>query len=66
MTEPRKRLSPGPPSRVADKVEEIREKRRNGAKLVSLAIEYEMDETWICKLCRGRRLASEGGGHDRA
>lgn len=66
MTETRKRLIPGPPSRVADVVEEIREKRRNGAKLISLALEYEMDETWICKLCRGRRLASEGDEHDSA
>lgn len=62
MTEARR--AHGPTSRLLLVVEEIREKRRNGEKLIVLALEYGVDETWICKLCRGRRLAGEGEAED--
>lgn len=50
---------PGPASRLAPFIAEIRARRAAGESLKVLASDYGADESYICKLTRGRKLAAE-------
>lgn len=52
---------PGPVSRVAPFLDELRARRAAGESLKVLAADYGIDITYVSKLTRGRRLAHEFG-----
>lgn len=47
-------------------VREIRRKRREGAKLASLGLEYGLSEAQVCRICSGKAWASVPRAEDAA